>query len=442
MKHFLTLGIVATCGFAVDFHGQTTHRAGEGIYTIACDFPHPEEKTVEQDGSASQPFSHPYNPRQTGWHFRSFPLDFQQALRFIYGTEEPSAPPSPGVRSDDPFAATSSPDIFSIAMRYGSIRNDRYLVEGSQEFVESCFNLLKDGRFTRYWEGVFHSLGIMASVEPERVDYDRLIEAVERIEDSDLPEEIVLRALKAGYVAVSRFGIGKSESFLVPRMSRAFWEKKRGFEQSFYIPEGGGSLTTVTPRYYATRSFDLLGEENNAQRLKALLEKEGIEEDTVSALAVAVVDRSAALRRQEHNRDVEFYRVWKEENHDKKTLMVDENALSHEVADLEKKGVPGNLEELVIISKLRGIRIPSANFTAVPLPRVMSTLIVVSQQYDETGIDPLGVNFFLIDRNRGHRIPEVTTRLEATSLGEVLDEIGASVGTKYEIQGDVVLVTL
>jgi general secretion pathway protein D len=91
-----------------------------------------------------------------------------------------------------------------------------------------------------------------------------------------------------------------------------------------------------------------------------------------------------------------------------------------------------------LVEKLNRITIPSVNFTGVELSRVISTLSSISEEFDDTGISPKGVNIVLIDPQRQN--PAVNITLRNLTLRRVLDFITDSVGFQYEVQLDAVVV--
>ncbi|MGH8020138.1 MAG: hypothetical protein ACREIA_18035, partial [Opitutaceae bacterium] len=91
-----------------------------------------------------------------------------------------------------------------------------------------------------------------------------------------------------------------------------------------------------------------------------------------------------------------------------------------------------------LVEKLNRITIPSVNFTGVELSRVISTLSSISEEFDDTGITPKGVNIVLIDPQRQN--PAVNITLRNLTLRRVLDFITDSVGFQYEVQMDAVVV--
>lgn len=91
-----------------------------------------------------------------------------------------------------------------------------------------------------------------------------------------------------------------------------------------------------------------------------------------------------------------------------------------------------------LVEKLNRITIPSVNFTGVELSRVVSTLSSISEEFDDTGITPKGVNIVLIDPQRQN--PSVNITLRNLTLRRVLDFITDSVGFQYEVQLDAVVV--
>jgi general secretion pathway protein D len=90
-----------------------------------------------------------------------------------------------------------------------------------------------------------------------------------------------------------------------------------------------------------------------------------------------------------------------------------------------------------LMAKLNAITIPSVNFSGVDLSRVISTLSAVSEEYDNTGTTPRGVNIVLLDPTNAN--PSVNITLRNLSLKRVLDFISDAVGYQYEVQADAVI---
>ena len=88
--------------------------------------------------------------------------------------------------------------------------------------------------------------------------------------------------------------------------------------------------------------------------------------------------------------------------------------------------------------KLNGIVLPSVNFTGMELSRVITTLSALSEESDQSGAKPKGVNIVLIDQTKAN--PVVSLTLRNLSLKRVLDLITDSVGYQYEVQADAVVV--
>ncbi len=102
-------------------------------------------------------------------------------------------------------------------------------------------------------------------------------------------------------------------------------------------------------------------------------------------------------------------------------------------ATVNAPGDPSPLPE-----KLESIVLPNVSFCGMALSRVVNTLSVISEEFDETGIDPKGVNIVLL--NRGSADPTVNITLRNLSLGRVLDFITGSVGYQYQVEADTVVV--
>lgn len=88
--------------------------------------------------------------------------------------------------------------------------------------------------------------------------------------------------------------------------------------------------------------------------------------------------------------------------------------------------------------KLNRIVLPSVNFSGMELSRVVSTLSIVSEEFDQADAAPRGVNIVLLDP--GGADPVVNLTLRNLSLKRVLDFITGSVGYRYEVQADAVIV--
>lgn len=97
------------------------------------------------------------------------------------------------------------------------------------------------------------------------------------------------------------------------------------------------------------------------------------------------------------------------------------------------EAVPSPLEE-----KLAAIVIPQVNFSGMELGAVVNTLGVVSEEFDQTGDSPKGINIVLLAQ--GGTQPVVNITLRNLSLKRILDLVTDSVGYQYEIQADAVVV--
>ena len=91
-----------------------------------------------------------------------------------------------------------------------------------------------------------------------------------------------------------------------------------------------------------------------------------------------------------------------------------------------------------LLEKLNRIVIPSVNFSGMELGRVVNTLSVISEEFDQAGQTPKGVNIVLIDQANAN--PTVSITLRNLTLKRVLDFITDSVGYQYEVQADAVVV--
>jgi len=88
--------------------------------------------------------------------------------------------------------------------------------------------------------------------------------------------------------------------------------------------------------------------------------------------------------------------------------------------------------------KLDVIILPSVNFNGMELGRVVNTLSLISQEFDQANLEPKGVNVVLVDPAGGK--PTVNLTLRNLPLRRVLDFITDSVGYQYEVQADAVVV--
>jgi general secretion pathway protein D len=91
-----------------------------------------------------------------------------------------------------------------------------------------------------------------------------------------------------------------------------------------------------------------------------------------------------------------------------------------------------------LLEKLNHIVLPTVNFSGMELSRVVNTLSAVSEEFDQTGTGPKGVNIVLIDPANAN--PAVNITLRNLPLKRVLDFITNSVGYQYEVQADAIVV--
>ena len=92
----------------------------------------------------------------------------------------------------------------------------------------------------------------------------------------------------------------------------------------------------------------------------------------------------------------------------------------------------------LLLDKLSRIVLPNVNFSGMELSRVVNTLSVVSEEFDQEGNVPKGVNIVLVDQANAN--PKINITLRNLSLKRVLDFITDSVGYQYEVQPDAVVV--
>ncbi len=92
-----------------------------------------------------------------------------------------------------------------------------------------------------------------------------------------------------------------------------------------------------------------------------------------------------------------------------------------------------------LLEKLNKIVLPNVNFSGMELGRVMTTLSVVSEEFDQSGTTPKGVNIVLLDPTGANPVVN-NINLRNLSLKRVLDLVTQSVGYQYEVQADAVIV--
>ena len=91
-----------------------------------------------------------------------------------------------------------------------------------------------------------------------------------------------------------------------------------------------------------------------------------------------------------------------------------------------------------LAKKLNEIILPSVSFTRAEIGQVVTALSAASEEFDNTGSNPKGVNIVLLDPS--NKNPAITITLRNTSLKRVLDFVTESVGYQYEVQADAVIV--
>jgi general secretion pathway protein D len=102
------------------------------------------------------------------------------------------------------------------------------------------------------------------------------------------------------------------------------------------------------------------------------------------------------------------------------------------------ENIAGAVGQSSLQEKLDSIVLPNVNFSGMELSRVVNTLSVVSEELDQAGAGPKGVNIVLL--NQGKANPVVNLTLRNLPLRRVLDFITGSVGYQYEVQADTVVV--
>lgn len=89
--------------------------------------------------------------------------------------------------------------------------------------------------------------------------------------------------------------------------------------------------------------------------------------------------------------------------------------------------------------KLNSITIPQVNFSGMELTRVIETLSELSVEYDQTGVEPRGVNIVpLFNPNDSN--PRVNISLRGLNLDRILQFVTQQVNFAYDVGGDAVTI--
>ncbi|MBA3849663.1 MAG: type II secretory pathway, component PulD [Opitutus sp.] len=91
-----------------------------------------------------------------------------------------------------------------------------------------------------------------------------------------------------------------------------------------------------------------------------------------------------------------------------------------------------------LAAKLESIVLPAVNFSGVELGRVVSALSRLADEFDAGDADARGVNIVLVDPAGAN--PTVRLTLKNVPLKRALDLVTESVGYRYEVQPDTVIV--
>lgn len=194
---------------------------------------------------------------------------------------------------------------------YGLAHNVFFIAAGNQKIAEKILGIVDDPFYQNHWADAYHALGMMASVEPSRVNYDRLTQAVAKIEENEaLNKKVVLRTIGKGYIAISRFGNEQSLSFFKPRMQPEFWKDKRDLGRKIHYHDMPEHEEDVSPVATAVLKFNTLGEPGGIELLHSLI-KDVISEDESVARAYDTVKNISARHRELHQADLATYRKWK-----------------------------------------------------------------------------------------------------------------------------------
>jgi general secretion pathway protein D len=103
-----------------------------------------------------------------------------------------------------------------------------------------------------------------------------------------------------------------------------------------------------------------------------------------------------------------------------------------------KPEVKDDATSSLMAEKLDRIVVPNVNFTGMEIGRVITTLGLLTEELDQTGLGPKGVNIVLLDPKGAN--PTVNVTLRNTTLRRLLDFVTGSIGYQYEIQSDAVVV--
>jgi general secretion pathway protein D len=91
-----------------------------------------------------------------------------------------------------------------------------------------------------------------------------------------------------------------------------------------------------------------------------------------------------------------------------------------------------------LMEKLDGIVVPVVKFSGMEMSRVVGALSLASQELDQTGTEPRGVNIVLLDPANSNPVIDLTLR--NLTLKRVLDFVTRAAGYQYEVQADAVVV--
>ena len=103
-------------------------------------------------------------------------------------------------------------------------------------------------------------------------------------------------------------------------------------------------------------------------------------------------------------------------------------------------GATDQRRDSVVDMKLRNIVIPNVSFPdpGVPLAQAISTLSVLSQDFDKSTEGKKGVNIVLMDA--GGEAKNVTLTLRDLPLGQILDWVTQQAGYQYDIENETIVV--
>jgi len=194
------------------------------------------------------------------------------------------------LRSEEPFnweAQEQSSDIMDRRQIAAAVlMADERVVEGLFQILETTPLDGPDAPRVNL-HSPLRKLGVIASVDPERVDAKRLIRVVERIEQSTMPINRFLELTGDGYLTLGRTGDQEALEFVLRRTSKHFWEVNE-YPHRETIRDLLGTEARITIRGAPVGAVNPKGDPKGGAILNALLEQFEAEGDKEGAMAVRV----------------------------------------------------------------------------------------------------------------------------------------------------------